>query len=219
MLLFSLESLPQAISGPGEHFFCVPAIPAQGIKACKAAQDGWKGHLLLSMCKQMLFFFRKMHNTLPACMLLYLSLSLFLFFFPVFCYFMCSRGPRNSVFFFFPLPSYLNFLAALQITYKEIWAASRTSTPKKMTSLHPVVWFGCTGGLYLKNRLPRCNGRGKISQKASPKRQNHPSFCKNHHDLLMGPTTTCIAKDTPFLHYSKPITHLGTEEIPMLTSL
>lgn len=88
-----------------------------------------------------------------------------------------------------------------------------------MASLHPVAWFGCTGGLYLKNRLPSCNGRGQISQKASPKRQNHPSSCKNHHDLLMGPATTCIAKDTPFLHYSKPITHLGTEEIPTLTSL
>lgn len=100
MLLFSLESLPQAISGPGEHFFCVPAIPAQGIKACKAAQDGWKGHLLLSMCKQMLFFFRKMHNTLPACMLLDLSLSLFLFS-SQFSATLCAHVGQEIVFFFF----------------------------------------------------------------------------------------------------------------------
>lgn len=67
----------------GTPFFCVPAIPAQGIKAYKAAQDSWKGHLLFSMCKQMLFF-RKMHNSLPACMLLDLSSLSFFFFLPSF---------------------------------------------------------------------------------------------------------------------------------------
>lgn len=101
MLLFSLESLPQAISGPGEHFFCVPAIPAQGIKACKAAQDGWKGHLLLSMCKQMLFFLGKCTTPFqPACC--FISLSLFFFFSSQFSATLCAHVGQEIVLFFFP---------------------------------------------------------------------------------------------------------------------
>lgn len=105
----------------GTLFLCA-CYSSTGNKSLQSSTGWLEGTFAIIHVQTNAFFFRKMHNTLPD-LHAALSLSLsFSFFFPVFCYFMCSRGPRNSVvlFIFFPLPSYLNFLAALQITYKEI---------------------------------------------------------------------------------------------------